>query len=431
MFDKELVKKIRAAFPRAVKDFTGRERAFFDNGTGTLVCERAAKAEAQARVDCSANIGADFDESQKAKETVLAGREAVAEFLNAPSGDTIVSGESATKLLFDVSYAIGKECNGTENVVITELEHYANVSPWNELAREGKIKEVRFARMNLEDGTLDFDHLQELIDSDTKVVSVTSASNVTGTKIPLERMSSLAKEAKAHFIVDAVHHVPHGPIDVQKINCDFLVFSGYKIFGSHGSYMYMNPEYMENLKPYKVKPSAKSGPFKWESGSRNQAMFASIKGVLDHFLWLAEQIQSQYEGKFEEYNTGNRRAYKIAMDASQQYENLLSKVVLEGIDDVPGLLSIPKVKVFGITDTNRLDERDPTFAFIVDGVPNEDIIKYLWEKGGIATRAANFYSYTVEVFNQSKVNRISLVQYNTLDEVKVFLKTLNAICIMK
>ncbi|MHA1121683.1 MAG: aminotransferase class V-fold PLP-dependent enzyme [Candidatus Heimdallarchaeota archaeon] len=427
MFDKELVKKIRAAFPRAVKDFTGRERAFFDNGTGTLVCERAAKAEAKARIDCSANIGANFDESQKAKETVLAGREAVAEFLNAPSGETIVSGESATKLLFDVSYAIGKECDGTENVVITELEHYANVSPWNELVREGKIKEVRFARMNLEDGTLDFEHLQELIDSDTKVVSVTSASNVTGTKIPLEQVSKIVRETQAYFVVDAVHHVPHGPIDVQKIDCDFLVFSGYKIFGSHGSFMYMNPKYMENLKPYKVKPSAKSGPFKWESGSRNQAMFASIKGVLDHFLWLAEQIQSQYAGKFEEYE-GNRRAYKIAMDATQKNEKGLSEAVLEGINDIPGLLSIPKVKVFGITDSNRLDERDPTFAFIVEGVPNKDIIKNLWENGGIATRAEHFYSYAVEILNQSKVNRISLVQYNTLDEVKVFLKTMNAIC---
>jgi selenocysteine lyase/cysteine desulfurase len=427
VFDQDLVKKIRAAFPRAVRDFTGRERAFFDNGTGTLVCERAAKAEAKARIDCSANIGANFDESQKARETVLAGREAVAEFLNAPSGETIVSGESATKLLFDVSYAIGKECNGTENVVITELEHYANVSPWNELVREGKIKEVRFARMNLEDGTLDFDHLKELIDSNTKVVSVTAASNVTGTKIPLEQVSKIVRETQAYYVVDAVHHIPHGPIDVQKINCDFLVFSGYKIFGSHGSYMYMNPEYMENLKPYKVKPSAKSGPFKWESGTRNQAMFASIKGVLDHFLWLSEQVQSQNEGKFKEY-AGKRRTYKLVMDATRQNEKGLSKAVLEGIDDVPGLLSIPKVKVFGITDTNRLDERDPTFAFIVDGVPNEDIIKHLWDEGRIATRAENFYSYAVEVFKQKKVNRISLVQYNTLDEVKVFLKTINTIC---
>ncbi|MCK5183622.1 MAG: aminotransferase class V-fold PLP-dependent enzyme, partial [Candidatus Heimdallarchaeota archaeon] len=218
-----------------------------------------------------------------------------------------------------------------------------------------------------------------------------------------------------------------GPIDVQKIDCDFLVFSGYKIFGSHGSFMYMNPKYMENLKPYKVKPSAKSGPFKWESGSRNQAMFASIKGVLDHFLWVSEQVQIQYAGKFEEYE-GNRRAYKIAMDATQKNEKGLSKAVLEGINDIPGLLSIPKVKVFGITDSNRLDERDPTFAFIVEGVPNKDIIKNLWENGGIATRAEHFYSYAVEILNQSKVNRISLVQYNTLDEVKVFLKTMNAIC---
>jgi selenocysteine lyase/cysteine desulfurase len=149
--------------------------------------------------------------------------------------------------------------------------------------------------------------------------------------------------------------------------------------------------------------------------------------VLDHFLWLAEEVQSKYEGKFKGYS-GNRRAYKIALDASKQYEKSLSKAVLEGIDDVPGLLSIPKVKIFGITDINRLDERDPTFSFIVDGVPNEDVIKHIWEKGGIATRAENFYSYAVEVFKQKKVNRISLVQYNTMDEVKVFLKTLNTIC---
>ncbi|MBK5113863.1 MAG: aminotransferase class V-fold PLP-dependent enzyme [Candidatus Heimdallarchaeota archaeon] len=430
MFNDELVKKIRAAFPRAEKDYTGRKRAFFDNGTGTLVLERAAKAEAKARVDCSANIGANFDESKLAKETVKEGKEAVAEFLNAPSGDTIVSGESATRLLFDVSYAIGKECNGTENVVITELEHYANVSPWNELVRQGKIKEVRFARMNLEDGTLDFDHLQELIDSNTEIVSVTSASNVTGTKIPLEPVRKLAKEADSYFVVDAVHHVPHGLIDVQKIGCDFLVFSGYKIFGSHGSYMYMNPEYMENLRPYKVKPSTNTGPGKWESGTRNQAMFASIKGVMDHFLWISEQVKSQYEGKFKEYS-GKRCDYKIAMSATQQNERELSKAVLGGFDDIPGLLNIPKVKIYGITDVNRINERDPTFAFTVDGIPNEDIIKYLWAEGGIATRAENFYSYAVEVFNQQKVNRISLVQYNTLEEVGIFLKALNTICSRK
>lgn len=427
MFDKELVKKIRAAFPRAVKDFTGRQRAFFDNGTGTLVVGRAAQAEAKARIDCSANVGAIFNESKKAEETIKAGRQVVADFLNAPSHETIVSGESATTLLFDVSYAIGKELNGTENIVTTELEHYANVSPWNELARQGKIKEVRFARMNKEDGTLDLKYMKKLIDSDTEIVAVTSASNMTGTKIPLEPVSKLAREADAYFLVDAVHHVPHGPIDVQKIDCDFLVFSGYKLFGSHGSFMYSNPDYLANLKPYKVKPSTNVGPGKWESGTRNQAMFASIRGVMDHFLWLSEQVKSQYEGKFKEY-TENTRALKIAMDAIQQNEKGLSKAVLQGIDDIPGLQNIPNVKVYGITDINRLDERDPTFAFSVDNIPHEEVINHLWQEGGIATRAGNFYSYAQEVYNQLNVIRISLAHYNTIEEVRLFLKTLNTIC---
>ncbi|MHA1504602.1 MAG: aminotransferase class V-fold PLP-dependent enzyme [Candidatus Heimdallarchaeota archaeon] len=427
MFDQELVEKIREEFPRAAKDFTGRQRAFFDNGTGSLVVERAAKAEAQARIDYAANVGAIFNESLKATETVEAGRQAVADYFNAPSTKTIISGESATTLFFALSYALGKTFKGTENIVTTELEHYANVSQWNELVMEGKIKEVRFGRMKKEDGTLDLDHFQGLIDSNTKVVTVTAASNMTGTKIPLETLSKIARDAKAYYVIDAVHHVPHGPIDVQAIDCDFLNFSGYKVFGSHGSFMYGKEEYVESLTPFKVKPSTNVGPGKWESGSRNQAMFASICGVMDHFQWLSEQVESQFEGKLTEY-TGKKRAMKIAMHAIEQYEKELSKIVLEGIDDIPGLLKIPNVKVYGVTDVNRLDERDPTFAFTVDGIPHEEVIKYLWEEGGIATRAANFYSYAAEVYNQLNFIRISLVHYNTIDEVRTFLKTLNTIC---
>lgn len=427
MFDRDLLKKIRAAFPRAETDLNGRKRAFFDNGTGTLVVGRASKAEAEARVDCSANVDGFFDESKKANAVILDGRQAVADLLNAPTPDTIVSGESATALFFNLSYAIGKELTGKENVVTTDYEHYANVSPWEELGKRGKIQQVRHARLNKAEGTLDMDHLQELIDANTKVVTVTAASNMLGTKSPLGEIGNMAREVGAYFLVDAVHHVAHGPIDVQVLDCDFLIFSGYKLFSSHGSFLYGKKEHLDILRPYKVKPAKNYPPDKYEWGTRNQAMFAAIEGAVDHLHWLAEQVQSHYEGQLTEY-TGRKRTLKVAMEAIEVYETKLSKAVLAGFDDLQGLLDMPKVKVYGLTDLNRVAERDPTFSFTVDNMLDEEVVARLWKEGGIAARADDYFSYAQDVYNQPTIIRISLVHYNTLEEIGVFLKTLNEIC---
>jgi cysteine desulfurase family protein (TIGR01976 family) len=427
MFDRDLLEKIRDEFPRAVSDLNGRKRAFFDNGTGTLVVGRAAKSEAKARIDCSANVGAVFDESRKADAVILNGKEAVADLLNAPSPDTIVSGESATALLFNLSYAIGKELTGKENVVTTDYEHYANISPWVELEKRRKIREVRFARLNKSKGTLDLDHLQSLIDAKTKVVTVTAASNVLGTKSPIEKIGKIAKEVDAYFLVDAVHHVAHGPMDVKALDCDFLVFSGYKLFSSHGSFLYGKKDHLETLKPYKVASAPEYAPYKWEWGTRDQSMFAAVRGVVDHFVWLADQVHSQYESSFTEYS-GRKRFLKVAMDAIEKYEIELSKATLAGFGNVKGLGNMSKVKVYGLTDLNRLKERDPTFAFKVENIPDDKVVRRLWTEGGIATRAEDFYSRALESYNQQTMIRISLVHYNTLEEISIFLKTLNTIC---
>jgi len=427
MFDQNLLEKIRDEFPRAVSDLNGRKRAFFDNGTGTLVVGRAAKSEAKARIDCSANVGAVFDESRKAEKVILNGKEAVADLLNASSPDAIVSGESATALLFNLSYAIGKELTGKENVVTTDYEHYANVSPWVELEKRRKIREVRFARLNKSEGTLDLDHLQSLIDAKTKVVTVTAASNVLGTKSPLEKIGKIAKEVDAYFLVDAVHHIAHGPMDVKVLDCDFLVFSGYKLFSSHGSFLYGKKDRLETLKPYKVASAPEHAPYKWEWGTRDQSMFAAIRGVVDHFVWLADQVHSQYEGSFTEYS-GRKRSLKVAMDAIEKYEVELSKATLAGFGDVKGLGNMSKVKVYGLTDLNRLKERDPTFAFKVENMSDDKVVRRLWTEGGIATRAEDYYSRALESYNQQTMIRISLVHYNTLEEISIFLKTLNKIC---
>jgi len=427
MFNRDLLKKIRAEFPRAATDFSGRKRAFFDNGTGTLVVGRAARAEAEARVDCSANVDAAFDESKKAEEVILKGRKAVADLLNAPSPNTIISGESATALIFNLSYAIGKELTGKENVVATDYDHYANISPWVELEKRRKIQKVRFARLKKDEGTLDMEHLQGLIDTKTKVVAVTAASNVLGTKSPLKEIGKMAKEANAYFVVDAVHHIAHGPIDVKALDCDFFVFSGYKLFSSHGSFLYGRKDYLERLRPYKVASVPDHAPKKWEWGTRDQSRFAAIQGVTDYFVWLADQVQNHYEGSFAEYS-GRKRSLKVAMDAVEKYEVELSKAVLAGFDDTKGLRDMPKVQIYGLTDLNRLKERDPTFAFKVKNMPDDKVVDQLWTKGTIATRTEDYYSRAVEPYNQKNMIRISLVHYNTLEEIKVFLRTLDQIC---
>jgi cysteine desulfurase family protein (TIGR01976 family) len=427
IFDKELTEQIRKAFPRAVTDLNGRKRAFFDNGTATLVVDKAAKAEAESRINCSANVGAIFDESKQAEAVIQAGREAVADFLNAPSSTTIVSGESATSLFFNLSYALGKELTGSENIVTTDYEHYTNISPWVELEKRGKIQQLRLSKLNMEEGTLDINHLQELVDSKTKIIAVTSASNMLGTKTPLKEIGKMAKEVGAYFLVDAVHHIAHGPTDVQDIDCDFLVFSGYKLFSSHGSYMYGKQEHLEALKPFKVKPAPKTPPGKFEWGTRNQATFASINGTIEHFLWLSDKIKSEYKEKYLNFEY-RKRDLKIVMDAIEKYEKELSRAVLSGINEIPGLNDISNLTVYGLTDANRLSERDPTFSLEVDNISGEELAIRLWKEGAIAARAGHFYSYAQDIYNKPKVYRISLVHYNTIEEVKIFLKALNEIC---
>jgi len=427
MFDPDLLEKIRAKFPRATTDLNGHKRAFLDNGTGTLVVEKASRAEAKARVDCSANVGADFDESKKAEAVVLDGRKAVADLLNASSADTIVSGESATALLFNLSYAIGRTLTGKENVVTSDYEHYANISPWQELKKRRRIKEVKFARLNKDEGTIDMNHMQELIDAKTKVVTVTAASNVLGTKSPLKEIGKVAKEVGAYFVIDAVHHIAHGSVDVKDLDCDFLVFSGYKFFSSHGSFLYGKENNLNTLMPYKVASAPDNPPYKWEWGTRDQSMFAAVHGVTSHFVWLANQVQSHYEDYLTDY-AGRKRSLKVAMDAVEKYERTLSRAALNGFDDFRGLADMPKIKIYGLTDLDRITERDPTFAFKVENKPDEKVVDRLWTDGGIATRAEDFYSRAVESYNQKTMIRISLVHYNTLQEIGVFLKTLDEVC---
>lgn len=222
---KNLLPLIRKEFPRVESDANGRPRIFFENAAGSLVLVCAAEAEAKVRIDCSANVDGPADESKMNEEVILRGRRAVSDLLQAPHEDCIVSGESATSLLFQLSYAIGKELSGDGNIVTTEYEHYANISPWLELERRGLVEEVRFAKFNARDAMLDLSHFESLVDDKTKIISVAGVSNVLGSKSPLAEVIKVAKNTSAYTVLDAVHSVAHIPIDVQKTPFDFVVFS--------------------------------------------------------------------------------------------------------------------------------------------------------------------------------------------------------------
>jgi len=350
----------------------------------------------------------------------------VADLLNAPEEDCIVSGESATSLLFQLSYAIGKELTGKENIVSTEYEHYANVSPWLELERRGLIKEVRFTKFNPATAMLDLAHLRSLVDSQTKVVSVTGVSNVLGSKTPLDDVLRIARGSQVYTVLDAVHTVAHLPLDVQRTPFDFVVFSAYKLFSRRGSFMYGRKGLLESLKPYKVLPSPDNPPHNWEMGTRDQSLFASISAVIDYLQWLGEKTESQVAEKVASYS-GRRRLLKAALSWIEEYERTLSLAMLKGSNGQGGLASIVGLELYGVSDPSKIQQRVPTFSFNLRNTEAASVARYLWEKHAIALLAeigGGFYSRTLKTFGKSIAVRASPVHFNTIDEVTTFLRAL-------
>lgn len=417
----KLIPQIRTEFPRADTDASGRKRIFFDAGAGSLVLRRAAEAEADTMVNYSANLGAPSWESQKAGELIRQGRRGIKDLLGAESEDCIVSGESATSLFFRLTYALGKELSRDDNVVTTEYDHYANVSAILELERRGVVKESRLARFDPGTGRLDYDHLASLIDSKTRIVSVAGVSNGLGAKSDLARIGKLAREVGAYFVVDGVHMVPHMPVNVLQLDCDFLIFSGYKVFSRRGSFMYGKKELLQRISPYKVDPAPDTAPGKWEWGTLDQALFAGFSAVVDYLTWLGGLTRAELGPSLGNL-TGRAREIRAAMLWIEDYEKSLSRAMLGGAAGVQGILDIPNVIMYG---PKNPEERTPTFTFNIRGADYLEVARYLWEKHSVATLPDDFYSRALKTYGVEKAVRASLAHYNTAEEVAAFLRALH------
>jgi cysteine desulfurase family protein (TIGR01976 family) len=401
----------RAQFPALAQKVNGYPAVYFDGPGGTQVPQSVISAMCDYLVRSNANTHGAFATSRLSDEILAEAHAAMADLLSCDA-DEIVFGPNMTSLTFALSRAVGRELKSGDEVVVTRLDHDANVAPWRALEERGCV--VRTVDINVDDCTLDMDDLRRQINERTKLVAVGYASNSVGTINDVMEIIRLAHSVGALAFIDAVHYAPHGPIDVHALDCDFLACSPYKFFGPHTGALYGKRKHLMRLRPYKVRPAPEEIPARWETGTQNHEGLAGVRAAVDYIAELGRRAVPV---------AGDRRtAILAAYDAIRAYERgLVEKLVAE-------LLEIPGLTFYGIRDPERFDGRTPTVAVrLVNHTPKE-IATYLGERG-IFTWDGNYYALSLTerlgVESSGGMLRIGLIHYNTAEEVDRLLAALH------
>jgi selenocysteine lyase/cysteine desulfurase len=413
--------KVRARFPMIDRDSLGNPRVYLNTGAGSLTVDTAAEAarDAQGRLNPMPGVVAAGEAETASLQARV--RDLVADFLHARSGREISFHQSATAALFNLAFGLRGVLGHSDNIIVTDLDHMANVSPWETVWGEGHGLEVRRARLTAE-GTLDIDHLLSLVDARTGLLAATSASNGTGSIVPLrETVAAVKQKAPACLVaVDAVHHAPHGVLDVQAGDVDFLVFSGYKVFGPMLGIFWGKTELLERLRPYRVETNKDVLPGKFEMGMLNNASVASLEAALEYLLWLADLIAGP-GAAFPD----RASKFRFVMTSIAEYETGLTRRVLEGFRR----LDPRHFRCFGISDPARSTERVPTFAFDIGGLSATETKQRLWAEAGLQIADGNHYSAAVvrHLGRPEGICRASFAHYDNLATVDRFLEALAAV----
>ena len=402
---------IRTQFPALTQEINGQSATFFDGPGGTQAPRQVMAAIGEYLTHSNANAQGAFATSERTDGLIASARAAMADFLGCDR-DEVVFGPNMTTLTFALSRAIGRDLQSGDEIIVTQLDHDANVAPWRALEEQGVI--IRMVDINPEDCTLDMADLERQINQRTRVVAVGYASNAVGTINDVAKVAQLAHAVNALVFVDAVHYAPHGPIDVGVLDCDFLVCSAYKFFGPHVGVLYGKREHLTRLRPYKVRPASDETPSRWEMGTQNHEGLAGVAAAIDYLADLGRRVSPA---------VGNRRdALRATMQATQQYERELCQQL------VPNLLQIPGLTFFGLTELCRFTSRTPTVAIRLATHSPYEVAKALGDRG-IFTWHGNFYALNLSerlgVEATGGFLRIGLVHYNTSEEVDRLLSVLN------
>ena len=403
----------RAQFPALAQTINGHPATFLDGPGGTQVPQRVIDAISGYLRRNNANTAGAYATSRNTDAMIAEARRAMADFFNCDP-DEVVFGPNMTTLTYAISRSIGRELHPGDEILLTHLDHDANISPWRALEEHGVT--IRLAEINEEDCTLDMHDLTAKITERTKLVAVGYASNAVGTINHAEEVIRLAHKAGALAYIDAVHYAPHGPIDVRALDCDFLVCSTYKFFGPHMGVLYGKREHLKRLVPYKVRANTNAIPNRWEWGTLNHECIAGITACVDYLADLGRRADPSASTR--------RSALLAAYKAIQQHERELMERLISG------LLAVPGLKLYGIHNPQRFNQRCPTVAVRIAGWTPLQLATKLGERG-FFTWDGNYYALNLtERLNVEKDGgflRIGLAHYNTTEEVERFLAALREI----
>jgi len=396
----------RKDFPALKREHNGYPLAYFDGPGGTQIPIQVMEEMNRYYETCNANAHGYFVTTIESDKIIHETREEAATFFNAEGPQTISFGANMTTLTFSLSKAIGKKLDPGDEILITQLDHEANRGPWLSLEEFGiTVKEILLK----ENGTLDYDDLENKINSRTRLVAIGLASNALGTVNQIKQVRYLTNEVGAWLLVDAVHFIPHFHIDVQALDLDFMLCSAYKFYGPHVGILYSKEGLLDQLPTDRLRTQHAEAPFKIETGTLNRAAIAGVKCTIKYI---------------STFGSGQDLREKLVsgMEVIGSYEHELAKVLFYGLQKIDGLT------IYGpsIEETPRA----PTISFTVEGKTPPEVCSLLNDKG-ILTWNGHFYAIRpVEVLGlleKGGLVRVGISLYNTIEEVERLLKALNFI----
>ena len=409
------LEKIRGSFPSLSRKFNEREVVYFDGPGGSQVPQSVADAVSNYLLNNNANTGMSFITSIETDEIIAETLSACAEFLGCSDPNEIAFGQNMTSLNIQLASALSKTWGPGDEIVVTRLDHDANVRPWS-LAAEWSGASLKKIEVNPDDCTLDMGSVAESISESTVLVAIGAASNLSGTINNLRELIGIAHNFGAEVVVDAVHFAPHSLIDVEDIGCDFLLCSPYKFFGPHQGILWGRRSRMEELPVAKLRVSTEEVPFRWMTGTQSHEGMAGTRAAIDHIAWIGREVSGN-EG------LGRREALKIAYSAIEGHERELCLRMIQGLADIDGL------KIWGITNPERIAERSPTVSFTHPKMVASEIGAFLAARG-IFVWAGNFYALELTEalgLEPEGVLRVGLLHYNSMEEVNFFLESVREI----